>query len=85
MSKRPMTNIEKVQHIMEYSSYGALAQLFVMDALHKWSERVSKASSDDVGNGVVSGEAWIGVAKEIHDKLRSELTIDDSECDDDPF
>jgi hypothetical protein len=55
----------------------------VMDALHKWSEMVSKASPNDIGNGFVSGEAWIGVAKEIHGKLRSELTIDDSEDDDD--
>jgi hypothetical protein len=85
MGKRPMTNIEKVRHIMNYSSYGALAQLFVMDALHKWSEMVSRASPHDVGNGFVSGEAWIGVAKEIHGKLRSELTIDDSECEDDPY
>lgn len=78
-----MTNIEKVEHIMNYSSYGALAQLFVMDALHKWSELVSKASPDDVGSGFVSGEAWIGVAKEIHGKLRSELTADDTESEDD--
>ena len=84
MRKRPMTNIEKVRHIMDHSSYGALAQLFVMDALHKWSEIVSKASPPDVANAFVSGEAWIGVAKEIHGKLRSGLTIDDSECEDDP-
>jgi hypothetical protein len=33
MAKRPMTNIEKVTHIMTFSNYGALAQCFVMDAL----------------------------------------------------
>jgi hypothetical protein len=27
MAQRPMTNIEKVQHIMSYSRYGALASI----------------------------------------------------------
>jgi len=83
MKRRPMTNVEKVEHIMTFSNYGALAQLFVIDALHKWSDIVSKASPGDVGNGFVSGEAWIAVAKEIRDKLKSEMTIDDAECEDD--
>lgn len=85
MGTRPMTNIEKVRHIMTYSSYGGLAQLFVMDALHKWSGIVSKASPDEVGNGFVSGEAWIAVAREIRDKLKSEMTIDDLESEDDDW
>jgi hypothetical protein len=75
MAKRTMTNIEKVTHIMTYSNYGALAQLFVMDALHQWSGGVSKASPEQVDNGFINGEAWIGVAGEIHKALQSELTI----------
>lgn len=77
MAKRRMTNIEKVCHMMTYSAYGALAQLFVMDALHKWSGIVSKASPEQVGNGFVDGATWIGVAGEIQRTLRSDLTIDD--------
>lgn len=81
MAKRPMTNIEKVTHIMSYSNYGALAQIFVMEALHKWSGIVSKASPEQIGNGFVSGEAWIGVAKEIQKGLNTEMTIEDCELD----
>ena len=87
MAKRPMTNIEKVQHIMSYSRYGALAQLFVMDALHKWTGIISKASPQQVDNGFVNPEAWIGVAREIQSALKADLTIDDPKLEGDemPF
>jgi hypothetical protein len=87
MAKRSMTNIEKVQHIMGYSRYGALAQLFVMDALYKWTGIISKAPPEQVDNGFVDGEAWIGVAKEIQNTLKADLTIDDPDLEDDeaPF
>jgi hypothetical protein len=82
-----MTNIEKVTHIMSHSNYGGLAQMFVMEALHKWSGIVSKASPEQVENGFVSGEAWISVAREIQKALQTELTITDSELEEDetPF
>ena len=82
MTKRPMTNVEKVTHIMSYSKYGALAQLFVMDALHKWTDIISKASPEQISNGFIDGEAWIGVAREIQATLQTELTTDDSDDDD---
>jgi len=81
MAKRPMTNTEKVIHIMTYSNFGALAQMFVMESLHKWSDVISKASPEQVDNGFVNGEAWIGVAKEIQRALHTEMTIEDRELD----
>jgi hypothetical protein len=81
-AKRPMTNIEKVHHIMTYSKYGALAQLFVMDALHKWADIISRVSPDQVSNGFVDGKAWVGVAREIQHTLRSELVTDDLDPED---
>jgi len=87
MAKRPMTNVEKVIHIMSYSAHGALAQMFVMEALHKWSGIISKTDPRKVDNGFVSGEAWVGVAKEIQRAMQSNMTIDDSELEEDetPF
>ncbi len=87
MAKRPMSNIEKVQHIMSYSRYGALAQLFVMDALHKWTGIITKASPAQFDNGLVNPEAWIGVAREIQNKLQTGLGIDDPELEEEetPF
>jgi hypothetical protein len=83
MAKRRMTNIEKVTHIMTFSSYGALAECFVMDALHQWSDLIRKASPDNISNGLISGEAWIGVANEIHDRLNTEMLINDPESNED--
>lgn len=83
MAKRPMTNIEKVAHIMTYSNYGALAQMFVMKALHKWSGIISNASPQDVDNGFINPDAWIKVAKEIQNTLRMDMTVDDPELDED--
>jgi len=80
-AKRPMTNIERVTHIMSFSNYGALAQMFVMEALHKWSGIISEASPECVDNGFVNGEAWIGVAHEIRKKLKAEMLVDDAESD----
>jgi hypothetical protein len=57
MAKRPMTNIEKVTHIMSHGNYGTLIQCFVMEALHRWSAIISKADPREVDNCFVSGEA----------------------------
>jgi hypothetical protein len=81
-AKRPMTNIEKVTHLMTYSSYGALSQMFVMEALQKWSDIISSASIRDVDNGFINPEAWIAVAKEIRERLQTEMLIDDPNLDD---
>jgi hypothetical protein len=79
MTKRPMTNIEKVAHIMTYSNHGALAQIFVMEALHKWSGIVSKASPEQLENAIISPEAWISVAREIQKTLNTEMLTDDDQ------
>ena len=71
-SAPPSTNLEVVTDIMTYSNYGALAQLFVMDALTKFSKIVMSTPSEDMAmmdNGLISCEAWKGVAAEIHKKL----------------
>lgn len=64
------TNVQIVKDIMENSRYGALAQVFVMDALHKFSDAVAESELKDYPPGsFVAPEAWIGVAKEIKNKL----------------
>lgn len=68
--KKRKTNVQLVQEIMTYSSYGVLAQLFVIDALTKMSEAVAKADPDKITReSFVNGRAWTGVAKEIKMKL----------------
>lgn len=67
--KGRMTNMELLQHIATFSKFGALAEMFIIDALLKHSERVAKADPAAVDSALVSGEAWVGVAKEINETL----------------
>lgn len=66
------TNVEHIKHIMEFSRHGALMQAFVIDALIKRSEEVIKNEGpliETMKDGFVSGEAWVGCAKELNEYL----------------
>jgi hypothetical protein len=68
--KQIKTNEDILRDIMNFSRYGALAQLFVIDALTKFANTVAASKPEDYpDNGIVQPEAWIGVAKEIKEKL----------------
>jgi hypothetical protein len=72
MTKRK-TNVQTVKAIMEFSNYGALAQVFVMEAVGQAAERVAKLKPEDLpdlAGGFISAEAWVGVAQEIQTKLK---------------
>lgn len=75
--KRQMTNVEFVTHMMEYSDFGALAQMFIVDAITKHADRIAEMSLSDLKaafgeNGLISAQAWHGVAKEIKRKLEEQ-------------
>lgn len=79
------TNVEAVTALMEFSRYGALAQMFVIDALSKHAKAVAEAAPEALASmegGFISPEAWQGVAREIMEKLDKHLTPDRAvECD----
>lgn len=66
---KPKTNVQFVSDMMEFSRYGALAQIFVIDALDKWSKKISECDPAQVDSAMINGEAWVGVAKEIQQKI----------------
>jgi hypothetical protein len=73
MAKRK-TNTQFVESIMEYSDFGAMAQLFIMDAIKKVSNHVANMPLAELQkqfgeNAMISPEAWHGVAKEIAQKF----------------
>lgn len=68
---KPQTNVQFVKNLMEHSQYGALAQLFVLDALDKWSKKVAEATPSELDSPMISGHAWLGVAKEIQEKINA--------------
>jgi len=70
------TNIEAVVDLMEFSQYGALAQLFVVDALSKHARHVADAPAEafaGMRDGMIGQEAWQGVAREIAQKMDAHL------------
>lgn len=73
-----MTNTQKVREIMEFSKYGALAQMFIIDAISTAANKVAETTPDQYKKedwGFVSVEAWIGVAKEIKGKLEEHFKL----------
>lgn len=70
----PKTNLDLITEIMTFSRYGALSQAFVIDALTKHANRVAEATAEELApmqNGLVSAEAWQGVAIEIKTALEA--------------
>lgn len=75
---RRLTNVEVITDIMEFSRFGVLAQMFVMDALSKQARAVSDAppeafEGDGWKDSFMTAEAWQGVAREIADRLDKHL------------
>lgn len=63
------TNVEFVTDLMEFSRYGALAQVFVIEALRRYAFQVSIADPKRLDSPGLSGAAWVGVGQEIDAKL----------------
>lgn len=66
---RQMDNIEWVTHLMTFSDHGALMQMFVLDAMHKYATTVASMDAKDIEKALkgslVHPAAWHGVAKEL--------------------
>ncbi len=63
------TNVELITHIMEYSKHGGLMQGFIIDALTKYSQHLINNEDkviEQMKDSFVSGEAWVGCAKELN-------------------
>jgi hypothetical protein len=71
MAKRK-TNVQIVKHMMEFSNHGALAQLFIIQAIEQYAKQMSSLTPEQVkkfDNAFISGEAWQSVAVEIKTTL----------------
>lgn len=76
------TNVDMVVDAMTRSRFGTLAEVFIMEAIHRLADEVSKLPLDTTlyemekakdgkvrVNIGIDPNAWIGVAKEIKGKL----------------
>jgi len=63
------TNTEIVKGVMWSSRFGALAEIFVVTAIEKYAEACAKADPATFESPLMNGAAWVGVAKEIKEKM----------------
>jgi len=67
MTKRK-TNTEIVTEFMDFCPTGALGQMFVIDALRKFSDKIVAEEAqvlEQMANGFVDGAAWVATAKAL--------------------
>ncbi|UUZ75479.1 hypothetical protein LP414_27575 [Polaromonas sp. P1(28)-13] len=66
---KPTNNTELVTQMMEFSRFGPLAQIFILDALNKHVARVIASKPEDYPAEKMpfgmTGEAWIDLAKDL--------------------
>lgn len=74
--QKPATNVGVLVELMEYSKFGPLAQMFIMDTVARHARAVADADPATAAwdGGLVSFEAWQGVAREIAAKLDAHLS-----------
>lgn len=65
------TNTEFVVSLMNHSSYGALVQAFVIEALTNYSENVINDTSVWPQLSLIPQASWKGIAHEISIKVQS--------------
>jgi len=74
MSHPRLTNQELLSQLMNYSRYGALAEMFIIDAVIKQADEIAAMPAEQVeaamGDNIINGKAWHGVAVEISRKFK---------------
>lgn len=79
------TNIDMVVDLMNHSRYGALSQVFVMEAIARYAEQMAEATEEELTpeepepapdgtirvNMGINPQAWIAVAKDIKARLEA--------------
>jgi hypothetical protein len=68
---RKQTNKQFVADLMDYSSVGALSQVFLLQALESYSAQVLAASNEQLGGdrAFINPDAWKACARETLENL----------------
>jgi hypothetical protein len=69
MTEKLSSNAEFVDDLMNYSPYGGLCQVFILQAIRKVAQATLANPPSQEACGMVSAAAWNGVAKDIEDKF----------------
>jgi hypothetical protein len=64
-----LTRKQMVNSLMEYSPYGILGEVFVLEAIRYYSEMVSNTEPKEGGSEVISPKLWHGIALNVKERL----------------
>jgi len=65
----PITNIERISKMMSHSRYGAIKQVFIMEAIRAYANQQIKAE-EWTGTNLISQDTWKAIAQECLDDLK---------------
>jgi len=70
-AKPPPTNKEVINDLLDYSPYGALSQIFIIEAIRSYCKVVMANPMDEKSAAatIISPAAWNGCAKNIHERM----------------
>lgn len=65
------TNEKLVMDMMQFSPFGALSQVFIIEAIRKYADACADQPPETFDSGMLNGEAWVGVAKDIKKRMQN--------------
>lgn len=78
MAKR-LTNEDLIKNLMNFSPYGVLGQMFIMQAIREYAKEVIDNGDELINNEekmmtegkipVMSHKAWVGVANDVAERM----------------
>jgi len=70
--KELKTNEILLGELMMYSPHGALCQVFIIEAIRNYAERIASTPTPvEHGNSVISAIAWHGIAVDILARMKA--------------
>lgn len=70
-----LSNENFVSLLMSNSEHGALAQVFVVEAIRCYSEMIVSNPVPEDDTSIISGKAWNALANEIHEKVKKRFEV----------
>ena len=62
--------LSTITNLIERSNFGDLSAEFILDAIQKHANNISRMDPNDFTNPLIGGRKWWSVAKEIQSKLQ---------------
>ena len=73
MSQERLSNEEFVQHLMSFSQYGAMTQIFVIEAIRFYAESVSRTPEPtEDSNEMINPKLWHRIATDITKAMKEQ-------------